>query len=218
MEQEMLASTWPNVFFYEFAPDTSDITSEAIQKNTQNPQLKSEAYWLKGVISAFPDIRSKKVTFTEGELEYSDKLWQFLRTFSREQNEQKMEAILRTIASSETESISKWPNRYQFSEPVSSSCREFADWHGLNETLEKCFHEARKVFSNVRALCAELDQFKDQEPEDIGHIVIRVEVASDREAVLREYDLWTDWIIRNLTPEENERFTLTLRRVENGCT
>ncbi|MBN2018707.1 MAG: hypothetical protein JW749_00605 [Sedimentisphaerales bacterium] len=121
--------------------------------------------------------------------------------------------FVQTPPPKKTDSTSSWPEEYKFSEQVSDSCLEFADSHGLNETLEQCFRTTRKLFSRINSLSADLDRFRDEEPEDIGHIVIRVEVRSGQRVALREYDSWAEWMIRNLTPSECTRITLTVRRI-----
>jgi hypothetical protein len=110
------------------------------------------------------------------------------------------------------ESTYAWPEEYKFSETVSDECIEFADCQNLNEILERCFHAIRKFFSKIMSLSADLDQFRDEEPEDIGHIVIRLKVASTSKTVLKEYDTWANWTIQNLKPEDCARLTLTISR------
>jgi hypothetical protein len=111
------------------------------------------------------------------------------------------------------ETTSTWPEEYKFSEPVSDACLEFADCHGLNEVLEQCFHAVRMLFSKIESLSADLDRFRDEDTEDIGHIVIKVKVGSSQRVAMREYDSWVEWLIRNLTPSECTRITLTISRV-----
>jgi len=121
--------------------------------------------------------------------------------------------FVQTPPQKKTDSTSSWPKEYKFSEQVSDPCLEFADCHGLNETLEQCFHAVRMLFSKIRSLSAYLDQFRDEEPEDTGHIVIKVEVESIQRIALREYDSLVEWMIHNLTPKECARITLTVKRV-----
>ena len=116
------------------------------------------------------------------------------------------------LVTNKSESTSTWPEEYKFSEPVSDACIEFADFHSLNEILEQCFHAVRMFFSKITSLSADLDQFRDEEPEDIGHIVIRLKVASTSKTVLREYDMWANWTVQNLRPEDCARLTLTISR------
>jgi len=119
--------------------------------------------------------------------------------------------------SSELPATVAWRTDYSFSAEVSPECREFADSAGINDVLETCLTKARKVFSKVTGLYAELDQFQDDDPEDDGHVVIRVEVESDQDTALREYDRWVDWITGYLSPESSNRFTLTIKRIQSGA-
>jgi len=113
----------------------------------------------------------------------------------------------------DTVDVEPWPVVPKFPERVSNVCVEFCDSYGLNPVLRTCLEHARKTFSNIRNLYAELDYFRDDQPEDIGHVVMRVEVESDQETALKEYDAWVDWMITNITASESNFFTLTVRRV-----
>lgn len=113
----------------------------------------------------------------------------------------------------DTVDVEPWPLMTQFPEPVSDACIEFCNSHGLNPVLRTCLEQARQTFSNIRNLYAESDYFRDNEPEDVGHIVIRVEVKSDQETALNQYDAWVDWMVANLSVSDSSFFTLTIRRV-----
>lgn len=113
----------------------------------------------------------------------------------------------------DTVDVEPWPLVPKFPEPVNEACVEFCDSHGLNTVLRTCLEQARQTFSNIRNLYAELDYFRDNEPEDVGHIVIRVEVKSDQETALNQYDSWVDWMVANLSVSDSSFFTLTIRRV-----
>lgn len=113
----------------------------------------------------------------------------------------------------DTVDVEPWPLVPKFPEPVSDACIEFCNSHGLNPVLRTCLEQARQTFSNIRNLYAESDYFRDNEPEDVGHIVIRVEVKSDQETALNQYDAWVDWMVANLSVSDSSFFTLTIRRV-----
>lgn len=101
----------------------------------------------------------------------------------------------------------EWPTT------VSEECKEFCNSRGLSYVLEKCLIKAKEIFSNIIKLSAELDYFRDDLTEDTAHVVIRVEVNSDQQTALREYDQWICWMAINVTPNDSEFFTLTIRRV-----
>jgi len=123
--------------------------------------------------------------------------------------------IIRILMSQkeDTVDVEPWPLVPKFPEPVSDACIEFCDSHGLNPVLRTCLKQARQTFSNRKNLYAELDYFRDNEPEDVGHVVIRVEVKSDQETALNQYDSWVDWMVANLSVSDSSFFTLTIRRV-----
>ena len=113
----------------------------------------------------------------------------------------------------DTVDVEPWPVPPKFPEPVSDACVEFCDSHGLNDVLRICLEQARETFSNIRNLYAELDHFRDDELGDIGHVVIRLEVESDQENALKEYDAYVDWMVGNIAASDSSFFTLTVRRV-----
>ena len=123
--------------------------------------------------------------------------------------------IIRILMSQKenTIDVEPWPLVPKFLEPVSDVCIEFCDSHGLNPVLRTCLKQTRQIFSNIKNLYAELDYFRDNEPEDVGHVVIRVEVKSDQETALNQYDSWVDWMVANLFVSDSSFFTLTIRRV-----
>ena len=123
--------------------------------------------------------------------------------------------IIRILMSQkeDTVDVEPWPLLPKFPERVSDACKEFCDSHGLNSVLRICLEQARHTFSNIKNLYAELDYFRDNEPEDVGHVVIRLEVESDQKTALSQYDAWIDWMVANLSVSESNFFTLTIRRV-----
>ena len=113
----------------------------------------------------------------------------------------------------DTVDVEPWPVSPKFPESVSKACVEFCDSHGLNDALKICLEKIREIFSKVKNLYTELDYFRDDEPGDIGHVVIRLEVESDQENALKEYDAYVDWMIENISASDSNFFTLTVRRV-----
>ena len=113
----------------------------------------------------------------------------------------------------DTVDVEPWPVSPKFPELVSDACIEFCDSHGLNDVLRICLKQARETFSNIKNLCTELDYFRDDEPGDIGHIVIRLEVESDQKNALKEYEAYVDWMVENIAASDSNFFTLTVRRV-----
>jgi len=107
----------------------------------------------------------------------------------------------------------EWPVSSEFEGYASDECVEFCNSHGLNSILRKCREQVENVFSDIVNHYAELSRFEDAEPDDIGHIVIRLEVKSDQATVLKQYDRWVKWIVKNLDPEDEKFFTLTFKRL-----
>lgn len=101
----------------------------------------------------------------------------------------------------------------EFEKIASAACIEFCNSHGLIPDLRNCLDRAKLAFSNRQSLSAEYDRFDQDEYEEDGHVVIRLEVSSDQETAFKEYDAWVDWTVDNIKPNNIGRFTLTIRRV-----
>lgn len=106
-----------------------------------------------------------------------------------------------------------WPIAPKFPEPVTDICTEFCDSHSLNPVVRRSLTKARELFSNIKNLYAELGYFRDDESEDSGHVVIRVEVDSDQGTALNEYDNWTNWMVENISPRDSNHITITVKRI-----
>jgi len=97
--------------------------------------------------------------------------------------------------------------------PCSQACEEFCDSLGLRSVLVNCLEKTKKTFSNLINLSVELDHFRDDQAENAPHVVIRVEVHSNQETVLREYDQFVCWMSAEIPQSESHHFTITVRRV-----
>lgn len=96
---------------------------------------------------------------------------------------------------------------------VSKECLEFCYSRGLSSILANCLKRVKDIFSNIVELSAELDYFRDDQAEDVPHVVIRVEVNSDQETALQEYDQLVCWMAEHVAPSETDYFTMTVKRV-----
>ena len=96
---------------------------------------------------------------------------------------------------------------------VSKECLEFCDSRGLNSILADCLKRAKDIFSNIVELSAELDCFRDDEGESSEHVVLRLDVSSDRQTALQDYDRMVCWMAENVAPSESDYFTITVKRV-----
>jgi len=95
-----------------------------------------------------------------------------------------------------------------------SRCVEFCNSHGLIPDLEKCMSEAKILFSNIQSLSAEYDCFDQDEYEEDGHVVIRIEVGSDQETAFKEYDTFTNWMLDNINDDNLDSFVVTVHRAK----
>jgi hypothetical protein len=106
-----------------------------------------------------------------------------------------------------------WLTTKEFTGIATDSCVEFCNSHGIVSTLRKCLYQIKSGFSNIIRIKAELDWSEDYENENDAHVVIRLEVKSNREQLVREYDQWVDWVVANLSPDQSIFFTITTKRI-----
>jgi hypothetical protein len=95
-----------------------------------------------------------------------------------------------------------------FEKIASAACIEFCNSHGLIPDLRNCLDRAKLAFSNRQSLSAEYDRFDQDEYEEDGHVVIRIEVNSDQETAFKEYDAFTDWMLDNITDDNLDSFVV----------
>ena len=96
---------------------------------------------------------------------------------------------------------------------ASKECMEFCDSQGLTSTLADCLKRVKDLFSNRVELSAGLDYFRDDQAEDVPHVVIRVKVNSDQQTALQEYDQLVCWMAGQISPGDSQLFTVTVKRV-----
>jgi len=97
---------------------------------------------------------------------------------------------------------------------VEEIAKEFCKVHGLIPDLIRCLNQAETIFSHIQSLVAEYDCFHADDYEEEGHIVIRIEVASDQETAFDQYDTLNDWMLENISDDNLDFFVLTVRRTE----
>ena len=165
-------------------------------------------------VTNFSFEQLQNILVDSGDLDESEKL-ELLRRIYEEEYEEEDRRIIRSLITPKwrTTAQEAWPVAPEFPEPVSDACVEFCDYRGLNLVLIKCLKQARKIFSNIKNLYAELDYFKDDEAQDIGHVVIRLEVGSDQGTTLDEYDAWVDWMVNSINPNDSAFLALTVKRI-----
>jgi hypothetical protein len=98
-------------------------------------------------------------------------------------------------------------------ESASKECIEFCDSQGLASILADCLRKAKELFSSRIKLSADLDYFRDDQVENTPHIVIRVEVSSDQQKAIGEYDQFVCWMATEIPPSDSQHFTITVKRV-----
>ena len=98
-------------------------------------------------------------------------------------------------------------------ESASKECIEFCDSQGLTSILADCLSKAKELFSSRIKLSADLDYFRDDQVENTPHVVIRVEVNSDQQKAIEEYDQFVCWMATEIPPSDSQHFTITVKRV-----
>jgi len=66
--------------------------------------------------------------------------------------------------------------------------------------------QIKRIFSNIVSCTIEVEK-------DTKRVIIRLELDSDQNTALAEYDRWVDWVVENIKPEEAEYLYLTFTRV-----
>ena len=98
-------------------------------------------------------------------------------------------------------------------ESVSKECLEFCDSHGLTSILADCLSKAKELFTSRIKISADLDYFREDQAENNPHVVIRVEVSSDQQTAIGEYDQFVCWMATEISPSDSQHFTITVKRV-----
>ena len=107
-----------------------------------------------------------------------------------------------------SESEKDWRVTSEFEGIANDACIEFCNTHSLISDLRKCLNKAEIMFPNRQSLSAEYDRFNQDEYEEDGHVVIRIEVSSGQEAAFKEYDVFTDWMLDNITDDNLDSFVV----------
>lgn len=97
-------------------------------------------------------------------------------------------------------------------ETIAIECMRFCESHNLLKTFKRCLQEAKEIFKPVQKIQAEFCFYQDDDTDDVGHIVIRLEVESERNIVRAQKKAWLEWFIGNIDPEERSFFNLVVRR------
>jgi len=97
---------------------------------------------------------------------------------------------------------------------VEDIAKDFCRTHGLIPDLIRCLNRAETIFSHIQSLVAEYDCFHADDYEEDGHIVIRIEVASDQETSFDQYDTLKNWMLENISDDNMDFFVLTVRRTD----
>ena len=121
--------------------------------------------------------------------------------------------LLTTSEKQETTVAEEWPAASEFSDWASDNCVEFCNSHGIISDLRKCKNVLSFIYTNIKSSSAELDYFNEIESNDDGHVVIRIEIESDRETYKKEYNSWVNWIINNLSDEGRMLISVSIDRL-----
>lgn len=105
-----------------------------------------------------------------------------------------------------------WPYLEKISENITEECFDFCNSQGLVKILEQCLEKVKEIFEGkITHLLSELDFFVDDEPEDIGHVVIRLELDSTNDFENQE-ELWDIWFIDNVNDYARSKIILDICR------
>lgn len=120
---------------------------------------------------------------------------------------------LTTSEIDETTIAEEWPIALEFNDWASDDCVEFCNSHGLIDDLRKCRRALNDIFSNINKSIAELDYHQEMDVDDEGHVVIRLEIQSDRKIYRKEYNSWVSWMVDNLNDASRISISLAISRL-----
>jgi len=120
---------------------------------------------------------------------------------------------LTTLEVDETTIAEEWPIALEFNGWASDDCVEFCNSHGLIDDLRKCRRALNDIFSNINKSIAELDYYQEIGVDDEGHVVIRLEIESDRKTYKKEYRSWVSWMVDNLSDENRMFMSVSIDRL-----
>lgn len=120
---------------------------------------------------------------------------------------------LTTLETEETTVAEEWPIALEFNGWASDDCIEFCNSHGLINDLRKCKRALNAIFSNINVSIAELDYYQEIGVNDEGHVVIRLEIESDRKTYRKEYNSWVRWMVDNLSDVSRMFFSVSIDRL-----
>lgn len=120
---------------------------------------------------------------------------------------------LTTLETNETTVAEEWPIALEFNGWASDDCIEFCNSHGLINDLRKCKRALNAIFSNINVSIAELDYYQEIGVNDEGHVVIRLEIESDRKTYRKEYKSWVRWMVDNLSDVSRMFFSVSIDRL-----
>jgi hypothetical protein len=118
-----------------------------------------------------------------------------------------------TLITERTTLVEEWPIALEFIDWASEDCVEFCNSHGLINYLRRCRKALNSTFSNIHKMIAELNYYQEIDTIDEGHIVIRLEIKSDRETYKKEYKSWVSWMVQNLRDESRMFISVSIDRL-----
>jgi len=120
---------------------------------------------------------------------------------------------LTTSEPQDTTVAEEWPVSLEFSGWASDDCIEFCNSHGLVEDLRKCRKTLNDSFTNIKNSLAEIDYYQDDAVDDEGHVVLRLEIESDRKTYRKEYNSFVSWMVDNLSDQNRMLISISIDRL-----
>lgn len=146
-----------------------------------------------------------------GSLEIHDG-WQAVVSQVRDQFSKVVEGLI-TSEDSGTTVVEEWPVALEFNGWATENCVEFCNSYGLVNDLRKCKKALGDIFSNIIKSTAEIDYYQEIGVNDKGHVVIRLEIKSDRKTYRKEYNTWVSWMVNNLSDVGISLITISIDRL-----
>lgn len=159
--------------------------------------------------AAATSVKIEQVESTFYSISVSDELGDLVVLAYKQYYDQKRD-IVRSLTTPTRDTMSEEDRPITWE--VDDIAAEFCKTKSLIPDLIACLNQVEITFSDIQNIVAEYDCFHSDDYEEEGHIVIRIDASSNQDTAFKEYDIFNDWMLENLSDDGLENFIVTVRR------
>lgn len=167
--------------------------------------INRERMWAANATS----VKIEQVESTFYSISVSDELGDLVVLAYKQYYDQKRD-IVRSLTTPTRDTMSEEDRPITWE--VDDIAAEFCKTKSLIPDLIACLNQVEITFSDIQNIVAEYDCFHSDDYEEEGHIVIRIDASSNQDTAFKEYDIFNDWMLENLSDDGLENFIVTVRR------